>query len=223
DLLLDAVDDVHGADPVAGHDHAAHRLVGPLDERRRPKRVADLYLGHLLDEDRHTALGADDDVLNVTYALDEAEASNDRPGAARLDDVAADVAVAPQDRVDDGRERDLVGAQPVGVDVDLVLPHRAADARDFRDAGYRVELVADEPVLERSQISQRVPLALDRVPVDVTDAGRVGSERRDDPGRQRFGQQVQPLQHPRAREVEIDRVLEVDVDHREPEGGGRSD
>jgi len=56
DLRLDAVDDVHGADAVAGHDHAADASSGPFDERRRPKRVADLHLGHLLDEDRHTAL-----------------------------------------------------------------------------------------------------------------------------------------------------------------------
>src|SRR6266850_303522 len=96
-----------------------------------------------------TPPSAPDGVLDVPHALDEAQASNDRPGTARFDDVAADVPVAPHDRLDDGRERDLVGAQPVGVDVDLVLPHRAADARDFRDAGHRVELVADEPVLER--------------------------------------------------------------------------
>ena len=222
DLSLHAVDHIDGADAVAGHDHAADGLVRSLDQRRGSEGIANLHLGHLLDEDRHAALGADDDVLDVTDIFDETEAAHDRPAAARLDDVAADVSVAPRDGVDDGRERDLVGAQACGIDVDLVLPHRAPDAGDFGDAGHRVELVADEPILERSQISQRVALAFDGVPEHVTDAGRIGPERRDDTGRQRLGQQIQPLQHPRPCEVEIDRVFEDDVDHREPEGGRRA-
>ena len=218
DFLLHAVDHIDRADAVPGHDHAADRLVRSLDQRRRSEGVSNLHLGHLLDEDRHPALGANDDVLDVTDVLDQTEAADHRPGAARLHDVAADVPVAAQDRIDDGRERDLVGAQAGGIDVDLVLPHRAPDAGDFGDAGHRVELVPDEPILERSQVSQRVALALDGVPEHVTDAGRVRSERWDDAGRQCLGQQVQPLQHPRASEIEIDRVLEDDVDHRKPEG-----
>jgi hypothetical protein len=180
DLLLHAIDHVDGADPVTGDDHAANGLIRSLDQRRGSKGVADLHLGHLLDEDRHAAFGADDDVLHVADALDETEATHYRPAAARLDDVAADVPVAAHHGVDDGRQGNLVRAQAIGVDVDLVLLNRPADARDFGNAWHRVELVADEPVLERSQVPQRVSLALDGVPEHVTDACGVRSERRDD-------------------------------------------
>ena len=156
-------------------------------------------------------------------ALDQPEAADHRPGAARLDHVAADVAVASHDGVDDRRERDAERAQPVRIHVDLVLPNDAADAGHLRDAGHGIELVADEPVLERAQLLQRVALALHRVPEDVADPGGVRPERRHHPRRQRLGKEIQALEHTRAGEVEVHRVLEDHVDHREAEGGGGAD
>ena len=120
-------------------------------------------------------------------------------------------------------ERQVVGAQPVRIDVDLVLLDVAADRRDFGDARHGVELVADEPVLQRAQVAQRQRRALDRVPEDVADAGRVGPERRRDAGGQRLRDQAHALEHARAREVEVDVVLEDDVDHREAERRLRPD
>src|SRR5262249_57430377 len=117
DLLLHTIDHIDGADAVTGDDHAADRLVGALDECRGSKGVANLHLGYLLDEDRHAALGADHDVLDVAHVLDETETAHHRPAAARLDDVAADVSVAAHHGIDDGRERDLVSAQAIGIDV----------------------------------------------------------------------------------------------------------
>ena len=221
DLLLDPLDDVDGADPVARDHDAPDRLFRAFDQGTGPEGIADLHLGDLADEDRHAVLGADDDLLDIAQALDEPQAADDRPGAARLDDIAADVAVAPHHRVDDGGERDAEGAQAVRVDVDLILPDDAPDARHLGDAWHGVELIADEPVLERPQVPERVALPLDRVPEDVADAGGVRAERRHDARRQRLRDQVQPLQHPRAGEVEVDRVLEDDVDHREAKGRGR--
>src|SRR5207244_5455442 len=123
--------------------------------------------------------------LQVARALDQPEAAHHRPGPARLDDVATDVAVTPHDGVDDGGERDAVAAQAARIDVDLILAYGAADARDLGHAGHRVELVADEPVLERPEITQRHSLALDRVPEDVSDSRRIRAERRHDACRQR--------------------------------------
>ena len=119
--------------------------------------------------------------------------------------------------------RDAIGAQPVGIDVDLVLAHHAADARHLGHARHGVELVADEPVLDRAQIPQRVAPALDGVPEDVADARRVRPERRHDARGQRLREQVEPLEHARAREVEVDVVLEDHVDHREAERRRRAD
>ena len=58
------------------------------------------------------------------------------------------------------RVRDAVGAQPVGVEHDLVLPHHAADARHLGDVRHGLQLVLQEPVLQRAQLRQRpcVPL-----------------------------------------------------------------
>ena len=46
----------------------------------------------------------------------------------------------------------------------------------------------------------------------------IRAERGDHAARQRLREQVQPLEHARACEVEIDVVLEDDIDHREAEG-----
>ena len=62
-----------------------------------------------------------------------------------------------------------------------------------------------------------------RVPEDMADAGGVGTERRRHAGRQRFRDEAHALEHARAREVQIDVVLEDDVDHREPERRLRAD
>ena len=64
-------------------------------------------------------------------------------------------------------QRDAVGAQFVGVNVDLVLLHEAADAGDFADAFDGVELVAQIPVLDGTQFREVEAFRLDRVPVDL--------------------------------------------------------
>ena len=43
-----------------------------------------------------------------------------------------------------------------GVHFDLILPHEAADARDLGHALTRLELVADEPILQRAQLPEIV-------------------------------------------------------------------
>src|SRR5438552_7168858 len=119
DLLLHAVDHVYGADAVARHDDTPDGLFGALHEGRRAERVTDLHGGDLPNEDRHAVLGRDDHILQVTRALDEPETAHHGPRPAGLDDVAANVAVAVHDRIDDGRERDLVGTESVGIPIDV--------------------------------------------------------------------------------------------------------
>ena len=52
----------------------------------------------------------------------------------------------------------------------------------------------------------------------MTDAGRIGPERRRHALGQALRDEAHALEHSRPREVELDVVLEDDVDHREPEG-----
>src|SRR5262249_19437958 len=109
------------------------------------------------------------------------------------------VPVASHHGVNHARQRDLVRAEPVRIDVDLVLAHGAADAGHLGDAGHGVQLIADEPVLDRAKVAEGMALALDGVPEHVPDAGGIRAERGNDPGREPLGEQVQALEHPRPR------------------------
>src|SRR5437879_4530307 len=76
--------------------------------------------------------------------------------------------------------RDAVCAQPIRIEHDLILAHHAADARNFRNVGHRLQLVLQEPVLQRTQLRQiHVARAVDqRVLINPAHTGRVGAERR---------------------------------------------
>ena len=220
---LTRVDDVLRVDAGARDDDAADGFLRPLHERGDAKRVADLHVRHLLDVDRHAVGGADDDLLDVVDRRDQPDAAHDQPGAVRLEHVAADIEVAVADGRHHRAERQVVGPQAIRIDVDLVLLHVAADRRDFRDARNGVELVADEPVLQRAQFAQRMRRTLDRVPEHVADAGRVRAERRRDARGQALRDEAHALEHASPREVQIHVVLEDDVDHREAERRLRAD
>ena len=117
----------------------------------------------------------------------------------------------------------MEGPQSIRIDVDLILLDESADRRHFGDPGHRIQLVADEPVLEGPQLAQRMARALHGVPEDMADAGGVGAQRRRHTRRQGLRHQTHALEHPRARKVQIDLVLEDDIDHRKPERRLRSD
>ena len=53
--------------------------------------------------------------------------------------------------------RNAVGAQLVRVEHHLVLAHHAAHRSHFRDIGQRLQLVFEEPVLQRAQLAQVMP------------------------------------------------------------------
>ena len=91
--------------------------------------------------------------FEIVERRDQTDAANNQPGAVRFEDVAADIQVAVAHGGDHRAERQVVGPEPVRIDVDLVLLDVAADGRHFSDARNGVELVADEPVLEGAQIS----------------------------------------------------------------------
>ena len=154
-------------------------------------------------------------------AADQADAAHCHLLVARLHHLRADVVVAALDGGDDLAQRDVVGAELDGIEIDLVLLHEAADARDFGDSGHGVELVLDEPVLHGVKRAAVVG-TFDRVPEDLAYAGRIRPHHRYDARRQEAAGQAQPLQHAGAREVDVHRVFEDHVHHREAEGRGRA-
>ena len=223
DAGLDRVDDLFRVHAATGDHDTADRLLRAVDERGHPKRVAEVHVRHLLDVDRHAARGADDDLLDVVDGRNQPDAAHDQPGAVRIQHVAADIQVAVADRGDHRAERQVVRPQTIRVDVDLVLLDMTADRRDFGDARHGVQLITDEPVLQAAQVAQRQRGALDRVPEDVADAGRVRAERRRHTGRQALGDEAHALQDARARKIQVHVVVEDDVDHREAERRLRAD
>ena len=100
-------------------------------------------------------------------------------GLAQLQHRAAGLLVRLLYRVDHFRLGNVVSAHPVGIEHDLILADHAADARDFRHVGDRLQLVLEEPVLQRAQLRQvHLSRAVDqRVFVDPADASGIGAER----------------------------------------------
>src|SRR6266705_2723229 len=135
---------------------------------------------------------------------------------AQFEHRAAGLLVGALHRLDHFRVRDIERPQPRGVEHDLVLLHHTADARDFRDVRHGLQLVLEEPVLQRTQLRQvHAAAAIDeRVLVDPADTGRVGSERGLRLGGEPRLHLVQVFEHPRARPVRVGAVLEEDVHER---------
>src|SRR6185503_4963722 len=181
---FDAGDDLVGVDIGSCHHHAAHRFVRALDQRSHSERIADPNVCNLLNKYGHTAALANHDVLNVIHRLNETDAADDRPGAVRFDDIASDVRIASANRFDHFAEREAIGPEPVRIEIDLVLLDGSADGCHLGHTGDGIQLVPDEPVLQASQLAERQPIALDRVPEDVPDAGGIRTECRGDACRQ---------------------------------------
>ena len=135
-------------------DDAADRFLGPFHERGDAEGVADLDVRHLLDVDRNAVRAANDDALDVVDGRDQPDASHDQPGAVRLQDVAADIQIARADGRHHRAERQVVGPEAVRIDVDLVLLDVATDGGHFGDARHGIELIADEPVLQRAKLAE---------------------------------------------------------------------
>ena len=145
--------------------------------------------------------------------------------AGELEQPSFDVVVARANRVDDVARRHLNAASRVGIEIDLVLLHEAADGGDLRDARHARQPSPQIPVLEAAQIRERVPAGLvhERVLEHPADAGGVGPDRRVDAVRQLAADALQVLDDAAAGPVDVGAVLEDDVDVRDAEVGEAAD
>ena len=153
-LLLHAVDGRERVLAVAHHDDAADHFAPVHVERAAPEVAADLHGGDVFEVNGNAAALHQHDVLQVLQRLHKTQPAHDKLHAVLLDDLAADVEVARADGVHHVLQRDLARAHLERADFNLILPHEAADARNFRDALHRVELIADEPVLEGAELAK---------------------------------------------------------------------
>ncbi len=112
-------------------------------------------------QDRRAVFAAYGDQLKVVWGLQVAEAANHILRAAQVEDSATDCIRAGLYPVDDHRQRDVVCQQLVRVEPNLILPYIAADARNLRDAGNRLQRVQRRlPVLKTAKVGEAMLAAL---------------------------------------------------------------
>ena len=81
----------------------------------------------------------------------------------------------------------LVQSQAIRIDVDLILLDKPADRCDLGYARYRIELIPDEPVLQRTEFAQGPSGAFDGVPKHMAHSCGVWTECRSDARGKRLG------------------------------------
>ncbi len=145
--------------------------------------VADPNLGQVAEADGRAPLRRDDRVFDVARRLDQAEPA-DRQRVLTPGHVAAPrVRVARRGRVEDLLQREVVGTQPVRVDLDLVLLDAAAPRVDACNTGHLPELTLEHPVLQRLELDEGHRRGLEGVAVDLADDAGQRSEGRLGVGR----------------------------------------
>src|SRR5690606_24647690 len=112
------------------------------------------------DPDRRVLANGDHGLLDVAQLLNEPNAADQIFDSIDLEGPRADVEVGSGDGLGDLIEGDLVGPERLGVDVDLVLLHVAADRGDLGHALDRLQGVAHGPILDRSEFVE-IPAADD--------------------------------------------------------------
>src|ERR1700678_443036 len=135
DFVFYPIDDVLGVLAGARHDHSANRFGAVLDQSGGAEGIADLDRAQIPHENRRAVMRTDHDVSDIVEVLDQTKAAHDGPGTVLGDDIAAHMRIAGLHRAHHGAESKAGRAQPVGIDVDLVLLYRATDARYFGNTG----------------------------------------------------------------------------------------
>ncbi len=215
DLALDVAHHLHR---VAALDHlhdALHHLVLVVehdDARARPR--TDHHFAQIARHDRASVAGGDDHLGDVVQAAEDADAADHHRLVAAPQQAAARVGAVPGQGLGHLVDGDVVLAQAVGIDPELVLLHHAAEAHHVGDIGNPAQRRADHPVLDGPHLRERhVFRRLDHVAEHL--AHRVGerTERRLGTRRQRHGLQL--FHHLLTREIIVGAVREGERHHRE--------
>ncbi len=226
-LRLHALDDVERILPVA-HDHnpangiAVAVEIGNAAPDLRPERD----LGHVAQQHRRAGLGClDGNQAEIIGGFHITAPAHHEFLAVPLDEAAADLVVAAFDGVHDFHDANAVGLQFHRIDRYLILLLEPAQPRDFGDARYALQRVAQHPILITPQIREAVCAGLvhQRVLINPAHARRVGTEFGCDARRQLAGDLRKVLVHPTARPVQIGAVLENHVHVRKPKIAGTAD
>ena len=167
----------------SAHDHgAADGFLAVQVERTTPKVAADLHGGDVLQVNRRAFHGLHRDEFEVFDTGDEADAAQHKLGSIFLHHLAADIEIRALHRCHHVHERDIDRTHLGGVQLHLILLHKAADARHLGHALHAGELVAHIPVLQRAQLREVIAAVLRLGGIDMevvlihpAEAGGIGA------------------------------------------------
>ncbi len=157
-LRLHAADHVQRVLALAHDDDARHGFAGAVEIRdAAPHLGAEHDVGDVLDADwRPPAARTERDVLEIGGRARVPQAAHHVLGAAEFEHPPAGVAVAAPHRVHHAADWQPVRAQPVRVDVHLILAHVSADRRDVRDAADALEVIAEVPACRSGRTERSI-------------------------------------------------------------------
>src|SRR5205823_6520231 len=192
-LLFDPASDLQRILALAHQDHAAGDLVAVLFQNAPARLRRQARAGQVSNSNPSPAGIRNDDVFKILNDLglsavlvafrgiaQQADAANQELRICLENNVAADRRVGSSEPIDKAFQRDSFGSQADRINVYQILHGVTANAGDFRDSGNRIELVANVPVLDRSQPAQIVTGSLHGVPEDLARGRRIRTQSRRD-------------------------------------------
>ena len=213
DLGLEVMDDFEGVLSVPRHRDRRNHLSFAIEFGNPAPLVGnELNAGNVADQHRRPLLALDDQRLDVGRPAQVAFAPDHVLGFGHFHDPATHVAVGLADDLRHLGKRYSVRPQLHRIDDDLVGLDEPAHAGDLRDALRLGELIAQIPVLDRAQLGEILVGADKRVLIHPSDPGRVRSELRGNALGKPAGREVQVLEDPRARPIDVRAIFEDHID-----------
>ena len=182
-----------------------------------PLRISgpSLDVGDILEQNGGAgAVRADRNILEILDILNISAAPDHVFDPGKFEDPPLDIPVALPDRIHDLGERDVIGKKPIGVDRDLILLDKAADARDLGDALDAFEGELDGVVLDGAELCQVIVARfIDQgVLESPAEARRIGTEHRIDIGGEFVPDRLDVLEDPAPGPVDIRSLFEDHID-----------
>ena len=164
-----------------GNDDSANGFGAVFVERSTTHGRAELNAGKITDGDGSAVAHGDDRTAEVIEGANITGGADDVLDAVDSEIARAGFGVGAAHGLRHIHEHDVVGAEGVWIDVDLIFTNEAADGADFGDGTAREQCVTNLPVLDGAQLveipaTHGLPLGvapLKRVPKHLTETGGV--------------------------------------------------
>ena len=221
DPLLDPFDHIEDVFAKPDHDNAGRHLALAVEFRQPPPDLRpESDVGHILQQDRRPpAVRADRDLGQILQPLDIAPSPDHVFDPGKFKNPAFHIAVALFDRLDHRHEGYVVGQKPVGIDGDLVLFDKAAQAGDLGDARHAFDGQLYVIVLNGAELRQVVSARLvdHRIGKTPADGRGIGAQNGIDVGGDFRLHRLQVFENPASRPVDVRPFVKYDVDKRTSE------